>query len=273
MKRILFILSIVTLFVSACGQATKKQAETVVVTETTNNEVVLNEQEENSDFVLLDKILEQLNISANEYDYELMAQKQLPYMKSHSVFIIPKIVDKDEYDGKTFDAYILIVENETGKITNKFYEKESWISDAVRLENIEIDTAPYRLNDDTRAFGVRVKYTGSSRANPYASEQISLFIPHEDALVRVLKNYEIAGFRGEWDTNCEGEFTDKKEIFVIGEDKTNGFNNIIVKYTYTTQTNTKVDDNCIEKEEVEQGKKMLRYTDGEYLLQSTRYQQ
>jgi hypothetical protein len=41
-----------------------------------------------------------------------------------------------------------------------------------------------------RAFGIRVKYSGSSRPNPYNSETISLFIKSGIILKKVLINYE-----------------------------------------------------------------------------------
>ncbi len=217
------------------------------------------------DVAIFQNVLSQLNISENECEINLLTQKQLPYIKGYSVFVIPKIGEGDD-DFKIFDAYILMIENETGKITHKFYQEKAWTSDAVRLENIEIDTAPYKLNNNTRAFGVRCFYEGSSRPNLYASEEILLFIPREKSLVRVLKDYIITEYHGEWDTNCEGEFTAKKGIFVIGENKTNEFYDIIVKNTYTTQTNTKVDDDCVSIEETSQSKETLQYVNGEYKL-------
>ena len=262
MRKLIFILGIFAFIASSCKQTATAQIETLDVVEETNHDVI---EEEDSDF-LLEKILKQLHISAKERELELITQKELPYMKGNSVFVIPKIVNGDEYDVEIFDVYVLIVENETGKIIRNFYEKEGLVSDAVHLENIEIDTAPYRLNSETRAFGVRVNYRGSSRSNPYSSEEISLFIPRGDSsLARVLKDYKIAGFGGEWDTNCEGAFTETKSVLIMSNQQTCGFYNIEVKSTITDTVNELTEENdCDYEETVEYDSQILRYIDGEY---------
>jgi hypothetical protein len=260
MKKTVLIFGIFALIVSGCNQIMKGQVETLDVTEG-----ISREQEEDFDSALLGTILKQLHISVKECDYELITQKELPYMKSNSVFVIPQIVYIDEDDTKVFDAYIVIVENETGKIIHHFYEKEAWTSDAIRLDNIEIDTAPYRLNKNTRAFGIRLKYIGSTRPNPYASTEISLFIPRENSLVRILKDYKIYEFGGEWDTNCEGGFSTTESIFIMSNEQTNGFYNIEVKSTITDAVNELIDDDCIEEKTVTQNIQTLRYVNGNYI--------
>ena len=255
------MLSIFAFIVSGYKQVAK--AETLDVAEG-----IINEQEE--DLGLLLAILNQLNISATEYELECVAQKELPYMKGHSVFVIPKIVkidDTEYYAATTLDVYILIVENETGKIIHHFYEKDSGGEYAVYFEHIEIDTAPYRLNNDTRAFGVRVSYNAHSRLHPYLREEISLFIPYGNLLVRVLKDYGIDGYRGEWDDHCEGEFIRTRSILTMSKEQTNGFYNIDVESTIENTVISLFDEDgwdCDTEETVTQSSQTLRYIDGEY---------
>ena len=213
------------------------------------------------DTSIFQNILKQLNISEDECETDLAVQKQLPYMQGYSAFVIPKIVEQGE-GYKIFDVYILIVENETGKITHKFYQEEGWISDAISLENIKIDTARYRLNNDTRAFGVRCFYTGNSRPNPYSSEEISLFILRENTLVQVLNNYRVNEYRGDWNMDCDGEFIETKSVLAMSNEQTNGFYNIEIKSTITET----IRDECVDEVKVRQETKTLRYINGEYRM-------
>ena len=114
------------------------------------------------------------------------------------------------------------------------------------------------------AFGMIENYTGSSRAYPFSESIISLFIPSEDSLVQVLENFKIANYNGEWDTNCEGEFLRKEGILTVSKDKTNGFNDIVVNYKYTTQTSTIIDDDCVDKEKITHKSETLKFIEGTY---------
>ena len=210
----------------------------------------------------LEKVLEQLNLTDSVCLKDFFVEKQLSYSKSLFAMIVPKIVHIED-DYFELDSYILLVDS-AGKITNKYYEPKTLFSSAVRLESIEIDTLSYCLNDNTMAFGVLVHYIGSSRPNPYSESNISLFISNKDSLVQVLENCTIADYSGEWDTNCEGQFISREGILTMSKDTTNGFSNIVVKYKYTTQTNTKVDDDCIYEENITYDTKTLKFIDGMY---------
>ena len=146
-----------------------------------------------------DFILEQLDIKQDECFKELVIEKIIPYSNNESVIVIPKIakIDGEDYDANyVFDAYIAIIENKSGRIISQFFEEKAWTSDAISLYKIEIDFAHYKLNAETRAFGVKIEYSGSSRVDPYSNDEISLFIQKDDKLERVLKNYSIKNFHG-----------------------------------------------------------------------------
>jgi hypothetical protein len=144
------------------------------------------------------------------------------------------------------ECYILIIDNKSGRILNSFSESQAWTSDAFKLESIVVDFAPYKLNSTTRAFGIRTKYHGSSRPNPMSQEYISLFYPENNKLIRVLEDFTIYSFDGEWNTNCNGEFHSENSLLIVSEQQTNSFNNIISKVTCTTTTKILIDDDCRE---------------------------
>ena len=217
---------------------------------------------------LLPKVLEQLNLTDKDIRKELFVEKVLPDNKSLTVMVIPKISKKEfDADGNgyfEFDAYILVVESETGKIISKFFEPKAWTSDAVVISSIEIDTAPFTLNSKARGFGIRVNYSGSSRPNPYNQTDFSLFIINGDSLKRVLKDYPISEGHGEWDTNCAGKFENVESVISIGKQKSYGFNNIIIKQKITKTKNSKIKDDCKEKSTIKHKSITLKFNKREY---------
>lgn len=214
-----------------------------------NNEIENSEE-------LLKKVLKELQLTEDDYNKGLYIEKILPYDKELTVMVIPKISKQeiDEYNNYygVFDSYIVVVNNITKQIINKYYEKDAWTSDAVVLNKITIDTASYILNENKKAFGVRVYYQGSSRVNPYSREDISLFISEKDYLKKILNNYPIYELHGENNGNSKGEYETKQGKLIISNNKTNGFNNIIIKdeivfSIYDFSNNNEVEENTIRK--------------------------
>jgi hypothetical protein len=164
----------------------------------------------------------------------------------------------------TCDAYVVIVNNKTGIVQNKFYEDNAWTSNAIRIAKISIDFAAFKLNATTRAFGVKVLYEGSSRANPYENEEMSLFIPQGNTLDRVLNSFSANENTGEWDTNCEGHFVATKKILIMSEKKTNDFFDIIVKSKITTTDKSEVNGECKDVDKVKSETAVLHFNGKEY---------
>ncbi|WP_028982236.1 hypothetical protein [Sporocytophaga myxococcoides] len=192
----------------------------------------------------LKSVLLQLNIKESDCYKELVVEKTIPYAPGKSVLIVPKIVEREEDDYFLLDSYILIIDSNTGKILNKFFEKEAWTSDAIVLKEIRIDFAPYKISTNTRAFGVRIKFEGSSRYNPYVTESISLFVPEGSVLKRVLKSAEVYSYQGEYTDNCKGEISEEKKVIIISENKTNNYNDLTIKSTSKVTTISGSNGDC-----------------------------
>ena len=216
----------------------------------------------------LNTVLKQLKIKKSEIHEKLFTQKILPYDKSKSVLVIPKYdineQDNEGHDYFVLDAYIVVIDNATGKIICKFIEPNAWTSDALMLTGISIDTGLYHLNSTTRAFGVRVDYTGSSRPNPFSETHLSLYVADKNSLKQVLKNYSISRSGGEWDTNCAGEFEDRNSTFDIAKVQTNNYNNIIVRSTIVKSVSTPTNDDCVSKETTKKATSKLIFNGKEY---------
>ncbi|WDF45833.1 hypothetical protein PQ459_13095 [Chryseobacterium sp. KACC 21268] len=223
-------------------------------------------QEQNE--VLLNKVLTQLKLNKKDIHEPLYRSKVLPNKTSNSVLVIPKynVNESDEYGHDFFvlDAYIVLADNETGKILSHYVEKEAWTSDAMVLSDITIDTGLYQLNEKDRAFGIRVSYSGSSKPNPYYYSDLSLFIVQNNAMKRILKNYQINRSSGEWDTRCAGEFEESTGNIDMDKNKTNGFKNLIIKSKIEHTKSFLVNDNCEEKVTTKNGIKNLKFNGKEY---------
>ena len=166
---------------------------------------------------------------------------------SETILLIPEIEEEEEGCCFELNSYILIIDTRTGEIKHKYFESSktnNWSSDAVALSDIIIDTIPYPISENDKAFGVQVNHIGMSKPNPYSSSSLSLFIKSGNTLKKVLKNYDVKDYGGEWDTNCYGEFINTEKTLSISNTKTNGYYDIFVK-TITTEIKNYEDSNGV----------------------------
>lgn len=149
---------------------------------------------------IVDNVIEQLNLNKQKIKTDLIVSKVQPNNSNETIVVIPEIYG--EYDEQMFElnSYIVLVNNATGKITHKYFESSKtndWISDAIRLAEIKIDTAPYIVAKDKRAFGIRIYCYNNSQPNPYSNKTISLFVKSGNTLKKVLHNYDVMNHIGE----------------------------------------------------------------------------
>ena len=96
-------------------------------------------------------------------------------------------------------------------------------------------------------------------------ETISLFIETEDSLQKILNNFDVTEYSGEWDTNCYGEFIRESKTIGISSEKTNGYFDLIIS-NKITETNNLIDKNndCISTEKITKVKTTLTFNSTEY---------
>lgn len=147
-------------------------------------------------------------------------------------------------DVDTADLELLVADSARPRILQRYRESEPLVSDAMRISSVTLDTARYRLNDRTTAFGVRVTYSGSSRVNPYESTVLSLYAADGDALRPVLSKLEVALDRGEWDGNCAGEFESVQRTVAIDAKRDRGYAGLLVNSVAQTRRSSSQNDDC-----------------------------
>ncbi|RKF02740.1 hypothetical protein C8N26_2729 [Tenacibaculum lutimaris] len=187
--------------------------------------------------IFYELVIDELNIDKSKLIPSLQAFKTLPNRPNEAIVVIPEIVEGSEEEHYfTLNTHIAYVNIENRQVLFHYFESaetNGWTSDAIMLTEIVIDTAPYTITENERAFGVKTHFVGSSRVNPYENESLSLFIIANNNLQKVLHNFEIIDNGGEWDGNCHGEFITEKRTLIISEEKNNGYFDILVKHKIT----------------------------------------
>ncbi|MFD2562902.1 PA3715 family protein [Aquimarina rubra] len=213
---------------------------------------------------LIDSAMQQLNLDFSKVNTDLLIAKILPNNAKETLIVIPEYVDtdNDEYHFE-LNSHIVLVDNTTGRITHTYFESSKtngWVSDAIELRKLEIDTAAYNITKGTPAFGIRVHYVGLSRANPYRNETLSLFIKSGDSLQPVLKNYNIDSEIGHWDTKCTGKYLAYEKTLRMTTNITNNYYDILVKnkIIHTIDDEDKNGD-CDSKEKVATEEIVLKF--------------
>lgn len=104
-----------------------------------------------------------------------------------------------------------------------------------------------------------------SHANPYEKETLSLFAKRGHELQKILSNYGVLDYGGEWDTDCQGEFHRTEKTLMLLDEQTNGRFNFLVN-SKITQTVNEEDGNgeCISKETISTASTVLKYNGKEY---------
>lgn len=165
------------------------------------------------------------------------------------------------------DLEVLVVDTARDRIVQRHLDKGLLGSDAIRMSSLAFDTARYRLDDTTTAFGLRIGRSGSSRANPYEASTLRLYVLDGEALRPVLSNLIVTRNSGEWDTNCAGQFTDTRRTLAVDKQRDNGYAGLLVSSVDWITRNVGNSEDC---DEVKGGKKTssvrLRYDGRRYVV-------
>ncbi len=167
----------------------------------------------------------------------------------------------------TYDLDLAILEAGTANPLASWHRDTAFESDAIALQELTIDTARYRLTPELRAFGVRADFKGSSRVNPVAEHQLSLYVKEGQTLRPVLDRLVVYEFGGEWDGNCAGERYELSRTVEIAKTTSHGFADLTIKTQRSGITGVGEGDACEDK--VSEAKPVLttlRYDGKAYVL-------
>jgi hypothetical protein len=208
-----------------------------------------------------------------QLDHERAACQPWRAFPGRSIVVLPLPRPGSEPDFAEFDLDVLVVQQadngntERMTIVSRLFEEKALTHDAIRIEEIRVDTARYRLAQEARAFGVRVRYQGSSRANPYANETLSLYVPQGPRLAKVLDGLEMSLQRGEWDMQCAGTFESVRGSLSLGPGASNGYTDLTLHRTHIESVNRRQGEECaIEEEPARFSSAVIRYDGRAYRM-------
>jgi hypothetical protein len=208
-------------------------------------------------------VLKQLKLNSSEIHNELYTEKKMPNLEDSYIIVVPILLGKLETDGFSVQNTILITDLE-GKIKNKYIDETELGSDAIMLDRFVIDTGLYKLNSNIRAFGIAANYRGSSGPNPYSSSDISLYYPDGKTLKKILDNYNLRTYSGEWDMNCSGEFEENNSVIILDKAVTNGFANLKIKTENIKTFSKEINGDCKENKTSKIFYKILKFDKSVY---------
>lgn len=149
-------------------------------------------------------------------------------------------------DVGTYDLELSIVNSTNDQTLATYRKPAAYDSDAVRFNDLVIDTARYNLAPDIRAFGLRSNYEHSSSVAPYSKTELALYLKEGNTLRPVLEGLILAKNSGEWG-NCTGQGKDIRRVVNIGKSTHNGFADLIITTSTTVMKSFKSGEECVSK--------------------------
>lgn len=191
---------------------------------------------------------------ARQLDTEHAACKPWPAFAGRSIVVLPMPRPSLEPGERAYDLEVLVIQRpdngntERDTIVSRLFEPNALTEDMIAIQDIRIDTARYALAPEVRAFGLRVRYRGSSRTNPYASETLRLYTAHGARLHKVLDEIELDMDGGEWDSTCTGHFNQVRSMVSVAKATSQGYADLLVQRTQVeSRSETGEGGECTEK--------------------------
>lgn len=167
----------------------------------------------------------------------------------------------------SYNLNLAVVTAGIAKPLATYDQRSMFLSDAIALESLELDTARYKLAPDVRAFGVRAHFKGSSRVNPLDETLLSLYVREGDKLRPVLDRLLVYSFSGEWDGNCAGERSETVRTLEMGKTSSHGYADIMVRSVTSSLSGVGPRETCESKTSHEKPVlTTLRYDGKTYVL-------
>jgi hypothetical protein len=200
--------------------------------------------QEFSEKEIINKVVTALKVNEKNLLVDKICLKAISNQNDKVIIVLPVVSNRDPECEECFDIdnNLLVWNKNTKLIESKYIKKAEWTSDALKFDEIKIDTGLYYLNKNTRAFGIRYSYRGSSSVDLFGMEAINLYCFKNNQIVEVLHDFELEIFRGDNGNGCENaSFETSKSVFVINDKLTDKFNDIIVKTKFKDYS---YDANC-----------------------------
>lgn len=216
----------------------------------------------------LARVIDELKLDKDSILLDLVAVKRYPANVDLTIVCIPSIVEYGGEDFWTADVFVALVNKRSKKITYQNF-KRGLSADAIYPSKIWIDTAPYNISPNERAFAIRIETKNNSRAASFSGEEFWLMLAKAEKIERLLQ-LDSETFISYGGGDCEStEIHKQKSTFVLS-DKLNdkGYFDLVEKINYQHFFLT---EECEDgKKEIKNFKNTFRYQEGQYLTEGKR---
>ena len=203
---------------------------------------------------VVNKVVSALKIG-NVLDVEYSTCKKLPNSPEITVFAL--LTQEPNLDLQAFNLTLVTAKTDSGEIIGKFNShnpKEDVDTEDYffqqgahsMLDEIRIDTANYRLNDDKRAFGIFSNVDDAGSGN---YQTMTLFVQNGQQIDKILSEITLSSLSmdsiGRNNFDCVVTEAESKSVITMSPQMTNGFYDIVVSettktYNYGKDSNKKV---------------------------------
>lgn len=204
-------------------------------------------------------------------DERLAACKPWPGALGRIVVVLPMPRPSgDASAAKVYDLEVLLVQrpdngnSERDTVIGRLFQAEALDEEGVAIQEILVDTGRYVLAPDARAFGLRVRYRGTTRGDTFASETLRLYVAQAGKLREVLQEVELDNESGEWNADCTGHFRQLRSMLSVRPNRNSAFADLVLARTVAqSRGQMQEDGSCAEQAQpAHYGTVVLRY-DGE----------
>lgn len=158
-----------------------------------------------------------------------------------------RAVGSDVETSGFYDFDLSVVQDGQAGPIATLHQDSAFESNGVALYALTLDTARYAVAPEVRAFGVRTRFTNSSRLNPLDETQLTLYIREGETLRPVLQQLLVYQYGGEWDGDCEGERSEITRTVEIAKTSSHGYADLIVRTRETGTSSVGKGDACKDK--------------------------
>lgn len=188
--------------------------------------------------------------------------------RPHLILVaVPLIRDTQHHHGES-DLEVLMVDRDRQAVVARLLQPHVLDWDAIFVDQLTFDTAPYRLRDDDLAFGVRISRRNGSGPNPFRETLLYLYELRDRQLRSLLGELPVSNFGAEWDTHCAGDFYQTDGVVIVTDQVGNqGYRDLLLKTKGTERRRAKVADECeVVEESIRRNQFRLKYDQERYLL-------
>ncbi|WP_425638004.1 hypothetical protein ACPUEN_01150 [Algoriphagus yeomjeoni] len=207
---------------------------------------------------LFEHVLAQLDVEEDKCFMPLVSCLEIS--NEETVLVIPEIEESGE-GYVVLNSHILVVNSANGAIKSCFYKEKAWLTDALKINSLEIRYQPYKLNSTSETLGIIIEYEGSSSVFPSGIEELSLYERKGEEINLLLENFELLKLNGDTDGMTNGLFEVHNKAIEPSSVLTNGYFDLMVKDSVTNyQLINGEEKNINKKLETE----VLIFENGEY---------